>query len=67
MLEAQASKTVPSFKLKFSLGFITSCYVIFNLSMVQATGYIHDYITRRSKTERKLLLETAHCTHKICQ
>ena len=23
-------------------------------------GYIHDYITRRNKTERKLLLETAH-------
>ena len=29
-------QTVPSFKLKFSLGFITSCYVIFSLSMVQA-------------------------------
>ena len=28
--------TVPSFKLKFSLGFITSCYVIFSLSMVLA-------------------------------
>ena len=28
--------TMPSFKLKFSLGFITSCYVIFSLSMVQA-------------------------------
>ena len=28
--------TVPYFKLKFSLGFITSCYVIFSLSMVQA-------------------------------
>ena len=28
--------SLPSFKLKFSLGFITSCYVIFNLSMVQA-------------------------------
>ena len=28
--------TLPSFKLKFSLGFITSCYVIFSLSMVQA-------------------------------
>ena len=27
---------VPSFKLQFSLGFITSCYVIFSLSMVQA-------------------------------
>ena len=29
-------QTMPSFKLKFSLGFITSCYVIFSLSMVQA-------------------------------
>ena len=28
--------TMPSFKLKFSLGFITSCYVIFSLCMVQA-------------------------------
>ena len=28
--------TMPSFKLKFSLGFITSSYVIFSLSMVQA-------------------------------
>ena len=27
---------MPSFKLKFSLGFIRSCYVIFSLSMVQA-------------------------------
>ena len=27
--------TLPSFKLKFSLSFITSCYVIFSLSMVQ--------------------------------
>ena len=27
---------LPSFKLKFSLGFITSCYVIFSLSVVQA-------------------------------
>ena len=31
-----AINTMPSFKLKFSLGFITSCYVIFSLSMVQA-------------------------------
>ena len=45
---------MPSFKLKFSLGFITSCYVIISLSMVQAMIYIHDYITRRNKTERKL-------------
>ena len=30
------SRILPSFKLKFSLGFITSCYVIFSLSMVQA-------------------------------
>ena len=29
-------ETLPSFKSKFSLGFITSCYVIFSLSMVQA-------------------------------
>ena len=28
--------TMPSFKLKFSLSFITSCYVILSLSMVQA-------------------------------
>ena len=28
--------TMPSFKLKFSVGFITSCYVISSLSMVQA-------------------------------
>ena len=27
---------MPSFKLQFSLGFVTSCYVIFSLSMVQA-------------------------------
>ena len=27
---------MPSFKLKFSLGFITYRYVIFSLSMVQA-------------------------------
>ena len=27
---------MPFFKFKFSLGFITSCYVIFRLSMVQA-------------------------------
>ena len=32
----QVRSTMPSFKLKFSLGFITSCYVIFSLSMVQA-------------------------------
>ena len=43
---------MPSFNYKFSVGFITSCYVIFSLSMV--SGYIHDYITRRDKTERKL-------------
>ena len=48
------SLTLPSFKLKFSLGFITSCYAIFSLSMVQAMVYIHEYITRRNKTERKL-------------
>ena len=29
-------ETLPSFKLKFSVGFITSCYVIFSLSVVQA-------------------------------
>ena len=28
--------TMPSFKLQFSLDFVTSCYVIFSLSMVQA-------------------------------
>ena len=28
--------TMPSFKLKFSIGFITSRYVIFSLSNVQA-------------------------------
>ena len=33
---AEIMNTLPSFKLKFSLGFITSCYVIFSLSMVQA-------------------------------
>ena len=27
--------TMPSFKLRISLGFVTSCYVIFSLSMVQ--------------------------------
>ena len=33
-----------------------------NLQLVYGSGngYIHDYITRRNKTERKLLLETAH-------
>ena len=30
------NEVLPSFKFKFSLGFITSCYVIFSLSMVQA-------------------------------
>ena len=30
------SETLPSFKLKFFLGFITSCYVIFSLFMAQA-------------------------------
>ena len=34
--EFNSHNTLPSFKLKFSLGFITSCYVIFGLSMVQA-------------------------------
>ena len=53
--------TLPSFKFKFSLGFITSCYVIFSLSMVQAM----DIFMRRNKTERKLWLETAHCT--VCK
>ena len=33
-LEAVSGDRLPS--LKFSLGFITSCYVIFGLSMVQA-------------------------------
>ena len=48
-------KTMPSFKLKFSLGFITFCYVIFSLFMVQAMDiFIHDYITRHNKTKRKL-------------
>ena len=34
-----------------------------NLQLVYGSGngYIHDYITRGNKTERKLLLETAHC------
>ena len=32
--------SVPFFKFKFSLGFITSCYVIFSLSMVQATDIV---------------------------
>ena len=33
-----------------------------NLQLVYGSGngYIRDYITRRNKTERKLLLETAH-------
>ena len=35
-LRWQIYVTMPSFKLQFSLGFITSCYVIFSLSMVQA-------------------------------
>ena len=39
----------------FSTIFITSCYVIFSSSMVQAMDIFMITITRRNKTERKLL------------
>ena len=49
------------FQIKF---FSRFHYVLLcNLQLVYGSGngYIHDYITRRNKTERKLLLETAQC------
>ena len=45
---------VPSFKFKFSLGFVTSCYVSFSLSMVQAMDILmitsQDVLQNREET-----------------
>ena len=49
---------MPSFKLQFSLGFVTSCYVIFSLSMVQAMDMFmitwHDITKPRENCNLKL-------------
>ena len=58
----QVRSTMPSFKLKFSLGFITSCYVIFSLSMVHAMDIfmitLQDVTKLRENCNLKLPIET---------
>ena len=46
--------TVGSLKLQFSLSFVTSCYVIMNVSIAWNHRQAKDYITRRNEIERKL-------------
>ena len=45
-----------SFKLQFSLGFVTSFYLIMNISIAWTIRQAKDYITRRNETREKTLI-----------
>ena len=58
--------TLPSFKLKFSLGFITSCYVILSLSMAMDIFMItwQDVTKPRENCNLKLPILSNHLQEK---
>ena len=60
------SQYMGSFKLQFSLGFVTSCYVIMKIVYpLPDHRQAKDYITRRNETERKLSFERRHCSQYV--
>ena len=61
MIGNSRTSTMGIFKLQFSLGIVTSCFAIMNISVAWTNRQGKDYITRRNETERKLLFERRQC------